>query len=630
MTWPTWHYRWEWQLRATPEALWPYVSDTNRFNHDTGLPMVSTVSDTVKPSDPGERRLTLSRFGVPLVWDEEPFEWVRPSRFGVMRRYSSGPLAEMRILAQLEPSPSGGTRLTYEVWVRARSLLGHAGIPVQIGLRNARTFAEVFRRYDQLAASHTPFTALTAEPRLAVGGKERLTALLGALGSNQSDPLIIQKLVDTIVNADDISLTRIRPYALADSWRLPRRAVLETSLLATRAGMLDAQWDVVCPLCRGAKSRSPRLRDLPSTVHCESCNIDFSTNLERAIELTFRPNPAIRNVDVGEFCVGGPQVTPHIAVQQLIGPHAMRGINPVLEVGRYRLRVLNQPGGLFLNVTPGGARDCTLALTDGGWPGTEPEISTSPALRFENNTGREELFILERMAWTDQAATAADVTTFQRFRDLFALEALRPGEHLSVGSLAVVFTDLRGSTRLYRQIGDATAFGLVLNHFDVLTKAIDAEDGAIVKTIGDAVMAVFRRPVAAVRAMLSAQHTLKDPPDGLQPLTLKAGIHYGPCLTVNLNDRLDYFGSTVNTAARLEGQSSGEDIVVSEAIFKDREVADLLAQSASGLVAEPFDVYLKGFDEERFTLWRIRSTNRNTGGDANAQPAEAPSGGQHD
>src|ERR1051325_10297994 len=136
----------------------------------------------------------------------------------------------------------------------------------------------------------------------------------------------------------------------------------------------------------------------------------------------------------------------------------------------------------------------------------------------------EQLFILERMAWSDQAATASEVTALQVFRDLFANEALRPGEQISVGTLTVLFTDLRGSTQLYREIGDAPAFGRVMNHFDVLREAIAEEDGALVKTIGDAVMAVFRHPAAALRAILKAQAKLASPPEGGQPLKLKVGI----------------------------------------------------------------------------------------------------------
>jgi class 3 adenylate cyclase len=196
------------------------------------------------------------------------------------------------------------------------------------------------------------------------------------------------------------------------------------------------------------------------------------------------------------------------------------------------------------------------------------------------------------------------VLTTQAFRDLFTAEALRAGEQMSVGSLAILFTDLCNSTRLYRRIGDAPEVGRVLTHCDVLRDAIAAEEGAMVKTIGDAVMAVFRSPAAALRAILAAQHRLAESdaahPDG--PLILKAGVHYGPCIAVTLNERLDYFGSTVNIAARLGGLSAGNDVVISDAVRSDPEVAALLS---GGYSPQAFEAMLRGFDEERFALWRV-------------------------
>jgi class 3 adenylate cyclase len=236
----------------------------------------------------------------------------------------------------------------------------------------------------------------------------------------------------------------------------------------------------------------------------------------------------------------------------------------------------------------------------------ELTLAIRSELKLENSTDAEQLLILERMAWNDQAATAAEVTALQIFRDLFSSEALRPGEQISVGTLTVLFTDLRNSTKLYREIGDATAFGRVMNHFDVLKREIAEEDGALVKTIGDAVMAVFRSPAAALRAMLRAQQFLAAPPEGIMPLTLKAGIHTGPCIAVTLNERLDYFGSTINMAARLEGLSTGHDVIVSAEVHGDAEVRELLGAASNNLQAAPFEIELKGFAEERFSLWRVQ------------------------
>jgi len=128
------HYCWEWELRSSPEALWPLVADTNRFNRDTGLPPVHKCS----VSSNARRCLRFLKLGMVVEWEEEPFEWVRPHRFGVVRRYVKGPVAQMRVLAELQPRPAGGSRLVYRVWATPRNLLGLLAIPAQIGRLSAR------------------------------------------------------------------------------------------------------------------------------------------------------------------------------------------------------------------------------------------------------------------------------------------------------------------------------------------------------------------------------------------------------------------------------------------------------------------------------------------------------------
>lgn len=596
------HYRWEFALRSSPETLWPLVSDTNRFNRDTGVPK---VNEALAPGTekPRRKHLRLSKFGISVEWEEQPFEWVRPYRFGVTRRYLKGPVAEMRVQAQLVPVDAGGTNLVYEIWARPRVALGRTAIRVQIGIISKRSFARAIHAYDRAAADGGTSLYKKTNATFTQGGRERLMALSQRMVDQGADPELASKLNTFLEEADDLTLARIRPHTLADHWGLPRRAVLEHCLCATRVGLLDLQWDMLCPHCRGAADTSSSLSGLRTDVFCASCNVDFSINFEQSVELTFRPNSAVRHVEAVQFCVGGPQITPHIVIQQLLSPDDERTLSVPLEEGRYRLRTSNLAGGQYLRVAADGAGALIFRATEAGWPNGEEILSTEPELRFENATGAEQLFILERLAWSDQAATAAEVTALQMFRDLFANEALRPGEQISVGTLTVLFTDLRGSTQLYREIGDAPAFGRVMGHFDVLREAIREEEGALVKTIGDAVMAVFRRPSAALRAILHAQRALANPADGSMPLGLKVGIHTGPCIAVTLNGRLDYFGCTVNMAARLEGLSTGGNVIVSQSALADAEVDALIEHD--GLTVEPFEMELKGFDDEKFQLYRI-------------------------
>jgi class 3 adenylate cyclase len=604
------HYRWEFDLKSSPEQIWPLVSDTNRFNRDTGAPSVEAVGET---QGNARRHLRLTTFGIPIEWEEQPFEWVRPERFGVVRLYSKGPVAELRVLATLTPrSDAAGTKLVYEVSAKPNNFLGLLAIPIQVGIISKRKFARTFRDYDHLATRAAASAVVrSSEVEFTPGGQARLMELGRRLTENSCDPEQVKLLIEHIANGNDFALARIRPYELARRWNKPRRDILELCFQATRVGMLDLQWNLICPMCRGGEAKGS-LEQLSQNVHCDGCNIDFDVNFEQSVELTFHPNASIRKVEVDTFCVGGPQVTPHIVAQQLLPADSQRSISIKLEEGRYRLRTTSIPGWQHLRANDRGPCGVSLRAQSDGWSSEEIEISRTCDLRLENATPGEQLFILERTEWTDDAATAAEVTAVQMFRDLFAREALRPGEQISVGTLTVLFTDLKDSTRLYREIGDATAFGRVMNHFDVLKKAIAEQDGALVKTIGDAVMAVFRRPANALRAMLEAQEQLANPPGGMLPLTLKAGIHTGPCIAVTLNDRLDYFGSTVNLAARLEGQSTGGDVVISTPVYLDPEVRELLQECPAGLNATRFTIPLKGFDDEQFELWRVaREASRN-------------------
>lgn len=601
------HYRWEFDMKADPESLWPFIADTNRFNRDAGVPQLELDSTNQRLRN-ARRRVRLSIYGMPVEWEEQPFEWVRPVRFGVERVYSKGPMARMRALAQFEPRPGGGTKLTYEIWAVPKNLSGMIAIPTQIKMSTAPKLRKAFERYDEMAVAGIDSEVGREFKAVEDLDDQRLAYLKEKLRSNYGDEerelsqKVIQKLIDHIEHRDDFTVSRIRPYQLADDWGESRRLVLETCLRATRVGLLDLQWDLVCPLCRGAKISAGSLSEIESGVHCSTCQIDFKVNFDQYVELTFRPNAAVRPLDVVEYCIGSPQRSPHVVVQQLLRPGESRTLSLPLGPGNYRARGLEVQGSQTLVVKEGGPDVAKVILAE-QMSGPTLEANQQCGLQIENTTNREQLFILEKTEWSDQAATAAEVTSLQMFRDLFSREALRPGEQISVGTVTVLFTDLRHSTQLYREIGDATAFGHVMNHFDVLKKSIADHEGALVKTIGDAVMAVFRKPSGALLAMLDAQQRLSRPEDGSVPLSLKAGLHTGPCIAVTLNDRLDYFGSTVNMAARLEGLSSGTDVIVSEAVYLDAAVQRLLSEHTCD--ALEFRVPLKGFDQQEFLLWRM-------------------------
>ena len=173
--------------------------------------------------------------------------------------------------------------------------------------------------------------------------------------------------------------------------------------------------------------------------------------------------------------------------------------------------------------------------------------------------------------------TAKRLLTNQTFRDIYRTDALDVDQRLKITSLTFLFTDLKGSTDLYERVGDLVAYDMVRAHFRVLHEVVASEAGAVVKTIGDAVMATFATPdraVAAALRMRDAMRTLNA--EGRhEDLLLKIGMHEGPCLAVMLNDRLDYFGQTVNIAARVQG------LAVSRSIFATKPVVDEQADGSA-------------------------------------------------
>ncbi len=179
------------------------------------------------------------------------------------------------------------------------------------------------------------------------------------------------------------------------------------------------------------------------------------------------------------------------------------------------------------------------------------------------------------------------MTSLQGFRDLFPAARLAPGEEADVSQVVLMFTDLKGSTALYERVGDGAAYRMVRRHFTLPAAAVRAHDGTLVKTISDAIMAAFTRPEDAVA--LAARRAVGESADDL---AIKIGIHAGPCMAVTMNDRLDYFDGTVNLAARLQGESVGGDIVLSETVAGAGGVASLLA----GLEITRGSAQLRGFD----------------------------------
>ena len=201
--------------------------------------------------------------------------------------------------------------------------------------------------------------------------------------------------------------------------------------------------------------------------------------------------------------------------------------------------------------------------------------------------------------------TATRLLSNQTFRDLYRSGTFDPEQRFKITSLTILFTDLRGSTALYDRVGDLAAFDLVRSHFGELLAAVAAEGGAVVKTIGDAVMATFPTPDRALRAAMRMREAMRkiNEERGGEDLALNIGLHEGPCLAVMLDDRQDYFGQTVNIASRVQGLADPTAILATKPIVESGEAARLVGET--GYRTTLAAVVLRGVSEA-FEIYEIR------------------------
>ena len=579
------------ELPQSRAAVWPVLARTDWLNRAIGLP---PVKYTIEPLPEGGSKITARAkvFGVPMAWQEFPFEWTEPEFYQVRRVFTAGPLAEAVLGLRLRESSAGCVVEAFANF-QPRNFFGTFFAKNIAGPKAMRDMRALVRHVGEHLAGRQvavmpKLSVATANPTVLENGLKQLLV-------EKISPALVARMSALLVSAADVELSHIRPFSVARKWQAERWEVLRLFLHATRAGLLNLRWEVLCPNCRSTRlPRTSSLADLARTAHCDVCNIRFDAEFDRSVELKFSVHPSVRPCDEQTFCLVGPGARPHIAAQIHLEPNERREWKPPVTTLDLRVRSVQVKEMAAL-------------------PGHGVEVICAPD-KFEFQKSDSTFFIrnpnpfpvqvaLESGAGDDEILTAARVTNWQEFRDLFATEVISPLERVTVGSQVVLFTDLRGSTAMYSAIGDAPAYALVRDHFKILHEVVSANHGGVVKTIGDAVMAVFSDLTEALNAVQQMHEQLARP-DGKNKirLRLKCALHAGPCLAVNANDRLDFFGSVVNLAARLVEKSQGHDLVVADEVFQRAEMQNFLREHERSAIADK--VEFNGIPEP-VRLWRV-------------------------
>jgi len=574
-------------------ALWCAVGDTERMNRAIGLGKL----ELTPKSDAGAARFLVRTVsaGFPIEYEERPFEWIENERFSVRRVLRSGLLKSMEHEFELEPRANGGTRLRVRITIEPRYGVISPLVRLQVSRMLDRIEGEfkiVDRDVQAGKGACFRISSTPSDPALLARARGALTAALSA-----DRRLLATRLADFVENGSDADVSRIRPLDLAEQWGVDGRELLAVCLAGVVHGLLELRWDLVCPSCRNANARQSSLHELSASGHCQLCDLSYEIELDRAVEATFMPAPALRKPEPGPFCIGGPMRTPHVVAQAILAPNGTIAMNAPDKPGRYRLFVR---GGASAALEVKAEASETSARFHAAGATIEPKIVTiapGAPLTITQSDPDERHVKLERLEWASRAATAHLVSTLPEFRRQFSADLLRAGVTLRVARVALLFTDLTDSTALYHNVGDAKAFKVVQEHFDVLSAIIAQHRGTIVKTIGDAVMAAFleeRDALEAAFAMHRAFPAFRAGNEDAARTFLKVGVHAGACYVVTANGILDYFGQTVNVAARLQGASGPGEVIIDGQFADEAERAGWLGAHS---VSERFETRLKGLPE---------------------------------
>ena len=447
----------------------------------------------------------------------------------------------------------------------------------------------------------------------------------------------VQRFLETIRSLDDWDLYRINPIAFSHSHGFEEKDAVDLFVESAKAGIFDFTWSKICPFCGGMEHSFDSMNEMQQISHCTVCNVDIPEELDSQVEVSFTINPDIKKLELSEFdsfdnyrkTFFSRNFIPSDALSDY-SKRNFRGFISFLPGEEKEIALEGKDGELFrlINVALHSAalihfrsdaeEHERIQILDGGF--APEEISVRPGssvIRVINKrnspisvsilkTEFEELhgILKEHTSGFHPFLTGKMLLNTQTFRDHFRIQSLIPDLKLKISSLTILFTDLKGSTELYDKTGDVFAYSLIQEHFRILSDSVRKHSGAIIKTMGDAIMATFSLASSGMSAAMEMMEKMeefnkKQELNGYD-LGLKIGLHEGSALVVNADERLDYFGQTVNIAARVQNLAGSGEIVMTSPVYEYPGVQRLMA-SGGYRKARRQSVSLKGVGSPTLT-----------------------------
>ncbi len=425
---------------------------------------------------------------------------------------------------------------------------------------------------------------------------------------------------------------RINPLDFAEKNKMDADETVRLFIYGAKTGLFNFEWSLLCPLCGGREHSYLSLNQLEKEkYHCTLCDVDVEVEADSHLEVSFTLPKTISGFSLNphsslaaywafffsSYIVWHPELKKAFDQQPPMrffsipaGKKASMKIG-ITPVKKYRVVSLDTHSIFKISMEGKAAASSQKIKISHGRNGFDKKEETIAGLKGEleiinsspktigcliaspdSNSIQE--VVKKHPPYFKPFVTGKMMLNNQIFRDLFLVDNLPDDLSLKINDITLLFTDLKGSTELYDQTGDVNAYKLVQRHFKILQTIVNTYHGGIVKTMGDAIMASFNLPLDGLRAAYAMIKEIDAFNRTIEKNTigLKIGLHRGSAIAVKANQTLDYFGQTVNIAARVQNLAHSGEIWVTDEIMDDAGIKQYIGSSGRTVTSK--DVMLKG------------------------------------
>ena len=595
------------KLSITLEQLWPYISDRSEVNRLLGFHEVSFEEKNGKIY--GKGRLSSSS----LEWEELPWEWESGREIKTFREFSKGFISYSRAHSFASQQNDGSLVLSvYTGWIPNN-------IAAYLIIKNReKKFQKEFKKNLYVFQSEhdgaLSFNNSEGIDKYAISNssdiykayEKKINPIRDYLIDHELESSLIYRLLNYVISPDDNKVYRIRPKVLAEKLDVETDRLITLMLHSGRCGLLDLSWDIICPYCRGVKEKHRHLNTINTNASCDTCKIDFSTGNTNAIEASFTVNQGIRKVERKVLCNAEINEKPHVLLQKVLyrGNTFTYTIPDINKKLRFRSSGKKSYG--IIDVAE------NASLKNFYWDdlNTGQNLKCSPGSTiFINNTEAEkEQYIIEIIEDDKLALRPSELFNISAFRENFSDETIPDGLSIDIGLQNILMIDIADSTGYYKNLLNPETFLIIKKYFLKIKEIAGTYKGVIIKTSGESALLSFSSNLDALRCSIKLISFFNGT-DKVIPVTARISLNRGPCIAVNLDKPIDYFGLTLNVTSKLINFTESGEISLTES-FVEEESVSMYLKEKNYTFKNISSADIEGYGEILFRKIRIKKLQK--------------------